>query len=435
MALPSERAKIPTRDDLAPRPFVVGASRSASRAPASRPADPAALRRVADAHSPNPIVAWTRLGVLLGITLLALGGLLPASNWPLLVGALGGGLALATSLVVVRDRRVRTAPVGHVADGLLVAVLTVAGSASWAAPLLPLALAALATAGRVGPRATLAIVGWDLWLFAAAALLGGRPLAEAATVGLVGAVVGTAVVVGRFRADRARRGADRIDDEALRPRLIAMLSHDLRTPLTSVKGFAQLIQRERALPESPRRYAEVIVAESNRAIRAIGDVVDLVQLQAGQTALLPSLVDLARVAANAVAVVEPDVSDSAATRLRVRGPLPLIRADAARLERVMVNLITTARRFVGDETPLGVEIAGSPSGVTVWIRLTDREVPTTKYAHIFGSAAPDLTADGEISGSGLGLYIAKCLIETHGGRFWVESADGRGTTFVFWLPA
>jgi len=236
---------------------------------------------------------------------------------------------------------------------------------------------------------------------------------------------------GRGQADVEE--VERVQRSALgRANLIAMLSHDLRTPLTSVKGFAQLLLRDQSASEATQRYAKVILAETNRAIRTIADAVDLARMQCGRGELQLEPVDLRPIFEAAVGALEHHDPEGR-IQLNLQGPLPLVRADPSKVERIMVNLISNALRYSQGDSPIEVGAAGDAAGVLVWVQDKGRGIPPEKFAHIFDLETDDSKGECEFNGSGLGLYISKQLVEAHGGHMWVESAEGRGSRFAFRL--
>ena len=217
-----------------------------------------------------------------------------------------------------------------------------------------------------------------------------------------------------------------------------MVSHDLRSPLTILQGQAQLALRTlaKAGSESPaQRSIEAIVETARRMNTMIQDLVDSARLESGQLTLnlrpvdLPSLgLDLRERLAAAQSVQNE--------RIRIEAPesLPLVLADPDRLERILTNLLTNAFKY-------------SDSGTEVVVTLTQREcevvcsvmdhgpgIPADELPRLFQRYFRVSTTSGRREGLGLGLYIGKMLVEAHGGRIWVESEVGKGSTFSFSLP-
>ncbi len=232
-----------------------------------------------------------------------------------------------------------------------------------------------------------------------------------------------AVYLSVMRDISERRALERLQQD-----FIAMVSHDLRSPLTTLKGQAQLLKRHRTFSE-PR--VDAILAQTERMDRLVGDLADVVRLEAGHLELRPMRMDLGALA--------HDYVDQ--TRLRVPGMAISVDAPAAavvgawdpsRVGQVVQNLIDNALKYGGsggvrvridadrDEARLAVSDDGPGIVPERLPRLFDR----------FYRA--DVTGAG--GGLGLGLYIARMLVEAHGGRIWAESAPGEGSTFTVVLP-
>ena len=258
----------------------------------------------------------------------------------------------------------------------------------------------------------------DVWLSVSAA-----PIRAASH----GAVTGAVAVLSDITALR--------ELQELQEDFVRMVSHDLRTPLVSVGGFAQLLLRrmESAGGSGPEiEFARYILAGTQRMNAMIRDLVDSVRLDTGQLRLDPLPVSL-------VAFV-PDMLRQAAAALevgRVRTEVPAdlqpVLADPDRLDRILVNLISNALKYsppgsevvfaarrVGDEVEASVADQGTGIAPEDLPRLFDR----------FFRAHRDRKAEG----LGLGLYITRMLVEAQGGRIWVTSAVGKGSTFHFTLP-
>lgn len=218
--------------------------------------------------------------------------------------------------------------------------------------------------------------------------------------------------------------------------LLRAVSHDLRSPLTVVLGQAQLLlrQMERAGAGEPqRRGAEAIIAGAQRMNLMIQDLVDSARMEAGQLRLELTTVDLAAFIQSLLGQLA-GVLEVQRVRLEAPADLPTVRADPARLERILTNLLSNALKY-------------SPAGsvVTVTLSLGEEAIATAVHDRGPGIAPEDRPrlfqrygrpADGRGAqpGLGLGLYISRILVEAHGGRIWVESEVGAGSTFYFTLP-
>ncbi len=234
------------------------------------------------------------------------------------------------------------------------------------------------------------------------------------------------VYLGTWRDISARRMQEQTQRD-----FISMVTHELRNPLTSLKGYAQLMQR-RAVYDA--RGMEVIVSQTNLLERLVDDLRDVARLESRGLELNRSEIDLVALAHRCVEQARALVKGH---RLRVDLPdQPLIGWwDGDRLAQVIQNLVSNAIKY-------------SPDGGDILLRVEDRgyEARVSVSDHGIGivpEALPQLfgrfyRAQGALTlgvqGLGLGLYITKGLIEAHGGQIWVDSEVGKGSTFVFTLP-
>jgi signal transduction histidine kinase len=242
---------------------------------------------------------------------------------------------------------------------------------------------------------------------------------------------------GAARRDVAHNRGQRLDerpDGSLESEasLLAMVSHDLRTPLTSVKGFAQLLLRDPTASDASRRYAEIILAETNRTIRTIDDVADLARTWDEAEIIQVVPVDLCQAVLRAADGVRHQDPDRRVT-IAVPDSLPHVKADPLRVERVMANLITTVLRYSLGTKPIEVGAAGGGESVDFWVRDVGEGIPVDRYAHVFDLESSGSGPERGLNGSGLGLFISKRLVEAEGGSIWVEEDAGRAKGFRFRL--
>ncbi|MCL6432528.1 MAG: GAF domain-containing protein [Anaerolineae bacterium] len=217
--------------------------------------------------------------------------------------------------------------------------------------------------------------------------------------------------------------------------LLRAVSHDLRNPLSAVLGQAQLLERrlEKAGLEAERRSTQSIVAAAERMNTMIQDLVDAARAEAGQIRLECRPVDLR---ASALALKERLAPGLETGRIDIEIPedLPQVWADPGRLDRIFGNLWSNALKY----SAAGTRVTVSARVEDGWVvtSVTDRgpgispeELPRLFERYFRGAAGRER---GE--GVGLGLYITRRLVEAHGGRIWVESQVGVGSTFSFSLP-
>ncbi len=218
--------------------------------------------------------------------------------------------------------------------------------------------------------------------------------------------------------------------------IMRAVSHDLRNPLTTILGQAQLLDRrlERAGASGREREAvQAIIAAARRMDLMIRDLVDAARSEAGQLQLerqpvsLPGFLEaLKRSQATALPMERVE--------LVMPPELPPVLADPSRLERILVNLLSNALKFSPPESP--VTVCLERRGDEVITSITDRGpgIPPEDLPRLFQRYYRAPAADERQRGVGLGLYITRMLVEAHGGRIWVESEVGKGSTFSFSLP-
>jgi PAS domain S-box-containing protein len=235
------------------------------------------------------------------------------------------------------------------------------------------------------------------------------------------------VIVG-LRGAPVRQPADRDGAE-----LVAVLAHDLRSPLTSVKGFAStLISRWDRLDEEQKlSMLGAVRTDADRLARLITTVVDAARLQAGRLELRREPVDLPRLCAEACA--EQVAAGQPAGRFRVVGAaaLPELWGDAGRLGQVVRTLVDNAVRHGGGTVTVTTSRSADPAGVALTVTDEGTGVPDGVAPGLFDRF---WRADRRGAGGGLGLYVAGGVVAAHGGRITVDRAAGGGARFTVALP-
>jgi PAS domain S-box-containing protein len=225
--------------------------------------------------------------------------------------------------------------------------------------------------------------------------------------------------------DEVRRRADQQEE------FISLISHDLRSPLTSIQGNAQMAQRSPDRPDVVRRSAEAIFTATQRMNRMIQDLVDSSKLEAGQLRMERIPLDVASLALEVKHRMSMALSTERVSVETPEVPPPAL-ADPDRLERILTNLISNALKYADGEVLVRVE--GADAVVKVSVIDRGPGISPSDQPHLFDRYYRT-GAVGRAEGLGLGLYIARMLVEAHGGRIWVESDLGKGSTFSFTLPA
>jgi PAS domain S-box-containing protein len=218
---------------------------------------------------------------------------------------------------------------------------------------------------------------------------------------------------------------------------IRAVSHDLRQPLTVIHGQGQMLQhafeREGAGGRKGK-MVDAIVVSAKRMATMVQDLTESARLDGGSLCLNCAPLDVDYLVKG---VVERSWHGQEAERIQVQvtEDPPLVSADAEKIERVLTNLITNALKYSPPTAPVVVSARTDPDAVVVSIADGGPGIAPEERDNIFRRYyRAGLPRDGRRDGLGLGLYIAKGLVEAHGGRIWVESALGKGSTFSFSLP-
>ena len=234
--------------------------------------------------------------------------------------------------------------------------------------------------------------------------------------------------------ERDRMQAEMVEAEALRrsdelkTALLRSISHDLRTPLTSIIASGSALGSEGATAEERAELSEAIVAEGGRLSRLVENLLDMSRIEAGKAEPHREAIDLAEVLdAAREATVRPEV-----VRLQVDRDLPLVEADAAQLERAFANLLENAVRHGGGR-PVLVKSRIVADKITVRVVDQGPGIPQSEWRRIFEPFQHG-EANGAGDGAGLGLAIAKGFVEANGGEIAVDSVPGQGSSFVVSMP-
>src|SRR5437867_4632008 len=226
--------------------------------------------------------------------------------------------------------------------------------------------------------------------------------------------------------------------DKLKSDFVSTVSHELRTPMTSIKGYVDNILDglTGALTERQSYYLNRVKYNVERLTRMINDLLDLSRIEAGKVELHLSAVCMRDLVNDVVEGFQRAAQEKGLT-LRSHQPdeLPAIRGDRDKLHQVLTNLIQNAIKF----TPKGGEIrveANAHDGGFVLVTVSDTGcgIPPHELDRVFDRFYRVESVSAEECGSGLGLPIAKSLVELHGGRIWAESTPGQGSRFYFTVP-
>ena len=218
---------------------------------------------------------------------------------------------------------------------------------------------------------------------------------------------------------------------------LANMSHELRTPLNAILGYTELILDEvyGETPQKMRGVLDRIQRNGKYLLGLINDVLDLSKIEAGQLTLALADYSIKDVVYNVFSAVE-SLANEKKLALRVEMPkdVPVGRGDERRLTQVLLNLVGNAIKFT-EEGEVVVKASANNGAYTLAVCDTGPGIATTDQAKLFQEfQQADNSITKKKGGTGLGLAISRRIIEMHGGRIWLESSPGHGSTFAFTVP-
>jgi two-component system sensor histidine kinase BarA len=245
---------------------------------------------------------------------------------------------------------------------------------------------------------------------------------------------------------RLQRAVARLEElDRLKSNFLATMSHELRTPLTSVIGYAEMMAEGLAGPISPeqREYLTTILGKADQLLGLITAVLDVASLESGQLALERTALSLADVVANEIAAFVPQAGRRGiAIQLDARGESTVF-GDRRKIRQIVSSLISNAVKFTPDRGEINVAVRRGPLSPTnddataIQLVVTDSGIGISRdqVSKIFEPFFQvDSSSTRAFGGTGLGLTLAKAYVEAHGGRIWVDTSPGQGSTFVASFP-
>ncbi len=223
---------------------------------------------------------------------------------------------------------------------------------------------------------------------------------------------------------------DRAKDE-----FISVASHELKSPLTVVKGYAQILQqRLKSLPDRATEagMAKQILDQSNRMTALADRLLDVSRVQFGRLTLEKQQVELAAMVRRVSEEMEVAVGNHH-LELHLDEEISAC-IDPGRIQQVITNLISNAAKYSPEGTDIEVTLERRDDGALISVQDRGYGIPREQQPYIFGRFYRATTGERK-SGVGLGLYVSKGIVEAHGGRIWFASQEGKGTTFYLQLPA
>jgi signal transduction histidine kinase len=256
----------------------------------------------------------------------------------------------------------------------------------------------------------------------------------------VGGLAETAALGKAFNemaAELQRRAGERDQLETMKDEFVLTASHELRSPLTSVQGFAELLMLEREkLSPGQADTVEIILDNTRHLVRLLNDLLDLARSDAGRLTIKPAPTDVASLVDDAVRTMRSQTEAAQQTlRHETEAGLPQVNVDKDRIRQVLVNLLTNAHEYSPDGASIEVLAARRNGAVELAVRDNGPGMAEDQVEHIFERfTRGDAGLTQHVGGTGLGLAISKSLVELHGGSIEAESTPGQGSTFRVQLP-
>lgn len=236
---------------------------------------------------------------------------------------------------------------------------------------------------------------------------------------------------------RERQQVERLQTlEALQASFVSVVSHELRTPLTCIKTSVDMLEdtENRDIPEVRQELLQTITHHTGRLEALVEDLLDATRLEAGQLSLSLQPTDLRRLVKKTVEAFAP-LLENRKQIIELESPkaIEVISVDRHRIEQVLTNLLSNAHKFAPKEGRIRVALTAAEDHLELTVSDDGPGIPLDEQQRIFDKFYV-VTDSRSAAGVGLGLYIARELVELHGGRIWVQSTPGEGSAFYVTIP-
>ena len=225
-----------------------------------------------------------------------------------------------------------------------------------------------------------------------------------------------------------RRKVDQMQSDFL-----AMVTHDMKNPISIIVGYTEIMLDDRTVGNEWREMLVSMDSSARGLLHLIMNFLDLSRIEGGALRLHRSETSINDLVRQVITYQAPLARVKGIRIVEDLAPVPLLRVDRTQLERVFVNLIGNAIKFSPPAGEVRVHSIGSKGAVEVRVSDSGPGIPAEQVPQLFGKYQR-LAVNGEVEGTGLGLFIAKSMVDAHGGVVRVENARPRGTTFVVSLP-
>ncbi len=219
---------------------------------------------------------------------------------------------------------------------------------------------------------------------------------------------------------------------------VATASHELRSPLTSIKGFIELLGATNTenLTERQLEFIRIALGSTDRLVDLVNDLLDVARIESGQFEIHPRSTDLRQTVEEVAELMQPRLLDKRQELVvDIREPRPPALVDPARVRQIVTNLVTNAHQYTAEGGKITVRLEGDAAATRIAVSDTGRGMTPDEVERVFDRFFRGESDERRGPGTGLGLSIVKSLIDMHGGTISVDSRPGAGTTFTVGLPA
>jgi two-component system phosphate regulon sensor histidine kinase PhoR len=218
--------------------------------------------------------------------------------------------------------------------------------------------------------------------------------------------------------------------------LMSMVTHEIRTPLATVRGFAQILLKGGVGGDKSKEFLEIINRQSNRLVNLVNDFLDITRIESGRQVITKAPVDMDKLIQNAVADLKPLADEkNISLHYASTGELPEVFGDRNLIEQVLINLLSNAIKYSPKGAWAKVAAAQQNGSVSIAVQDNGLGIPKESIPRLFEKFYRVRCDDRkDIIGTGLGLSLVKQIIDVHRGTIRVESEHGKGSTFTFTVP-
>jgi signal transduction histidine kinase/FixJ family two-component response regulator/HAMP domain-containing protein len=219
---------------------------------------------------------------------------------------------------------------------------------------------------------------------------------------------------------------------------VATASHELRSPLTSIKGFIELLESTNSENLTPRQheFIGIVLQSTDRLVDLVNDLLDIARIESGQFEIHARSVDLRSTVEEVAALMQPRLLEKRQhLGLEIAELRPPALADPARVRQIVTNLVTNAHLYTGEGGAITVRLQGGRDATRITVSDSGRGMSEEDLRRVFDRFYRGSSDERKSPGTGLGLAIVKSLVDMHGGSIDVASEPGRGTTFTISLPS